>query len=147
MVRDIFGCNPLICAVKAKAMPCVEAIKNAGGAIDAATYKIGVDLCLAAARGDIDQLKCFLAAGADMNERDYSGKTALHLVSSAVIKISVVEAVAYDHKKCVEFLINCGLDPEVMNDCGITPSSEACKKERQSDTFCTNLYFIFSPWQ
>lgn len=67
-------------------MPCVKAIRAAGGAIDAATYKIGVDLCLAAAHGDLEQLKCFKAAGVDMTEKDYDGRTALHVVSLIVHK-------------------------------------------------------------
>lgn len=39
--RDLFGYNPLLCAVKAKARKCVEEIRQAGGIIDIPQFKLG----------------------------------------------------------------------------------------------------------
>lgn len=44
--RDMFGYNALVCAVKAKAMDCIKAIREAGGFIDATAQKIGKFLVL-----------------------------------------------------------------------------------------------------
>ncbi|VDM80808.1 unnamed protein product [Strongylus vulgaris] len=133
--KDLFGYNPLLCAVKAKALKCVEEIRNAGGVIDIPQFKLGVahpqivlwcrhdlvyfvapqrllalyltifklyygqklspyfwgsaqfifafsgvDLCLAAAHGDVEQLRCWEAAGSELVETDYDRRTALHVV-------------------------------------------------------------------
>lgn len=39
--RDIFGYNAILCAMKAKSIECVEAIRRAGGIIDLSEKKIG----------------------------------------------------------------------------------------------------------
>ena len=38
-------------------------------------------MCLLANKGDVDALSAWLAGGADVNEGDYDGRTALHVVS------------------------------------------------------------------
>uniref|UniRef100_A0A1I7XUA2 asparaginase n=1 Tax=Heterorhabditis bacteriophora TaxID=37862 RepID=A0A1I7XUA2_HETBA len=116
-MKDVFGYNPIVCAVKAKALPCVKAIRKAGGLIDAPQHRIGVELCLAAARGDIDLLKCYEAGGCTLKEADYDGRTALHV------------AVAHNHIEIVRYLMEAGLDPNALDEFGTTPFSEAIKKK------------------
>uniref|UniRef100_A0A158P9Q2 asparaginase n=1 Tax=Angiostrongylus cantonensis TaxID=6313 RepID=A0A158P9Q2_ANGCA len=115
-VKDLFGYNPLLCAVKAKALKCVEVIRGAGGIIDFPRYKLGVDLCLAAAHGDVDQLKCWEAAGSKLTETDYDQRTALHV------------AVSHYQLETVRYLIGEGLDPLATDDFGTTPISEAKRR-------------------
>ncbi|CAI4223613.1 unnamed protein product [Auanema sp. JU1783] len=115
--KDMFGYNPLVCAVKAKALPCVHVLRKAGASIDATTHKIGVELCLAASQGDLTLLKCYRAAGCTMKECDYDGRTALHV------------AVTHNRKDIVQYLMECGLDPRVMDEFGTTPYTEANRKK------------------
>ncbi|KAK5967342.1 Lasparaginaselike [Metaseiulus occidentalis] [Trichostrongylus colubriformis] len=119
-VKDLFGYNPLLCAVKAKALPCVIAIRDAGGIIDIPLYKLGVDLCLAAAHGDVDQLKCWDAAGSDLSTTDYDKRTALHV------------AVTHNQREVVRFLIEKGMDPNGVDEFGTTPLSEARRKNNEA---------------
>ncbi|KAK6059125.1 ankyrin repeat protein [Cooperia oncophora] len=114
--RDLFGYNPLLCAVKAKALPCVIALRDSGGIIDIPPYKLGVDLCLAAAHGDIDQLKCWYAAGSDLTETDYDKRTPLHV------------AVTHNQLEAVRYLMEKGVDPNAADEFGTTPYSEAKRK-------------------
>ncbi|PIO61892.1 ankyrin repeat protein [Teladorsagia circumcincta] len=87
--KDLFGYSPLLCAVKAKALPCVIALRDAGGIIDIPPYKLGVDLCLAAAQGDVEQLRCWGAAGSDLSEADYDKRTPLHVAILNELKIGL----------------------------------------------------------
>ncbi|CAJ0592043.1 unnamed protein product [Cylicocyclus nassatus] len=114
--KDLFSYNPLLCAVKAKARKCVEELRKAGGVIDIPQFKLGVDLCLAAAHGDVEQLRCWEAAGSGLIETDYDGRTALHV------------AVNHHQIEAVKYLMQQGLDPFVVDDFGTTPMSEAKRK-------------------
>ncbi|CAB3397830.1 unnamed protein product [Caenorhabditis bovis] len=116
-LKDMFGYNALLCAVKAKNIDCVRAIRNAGGSIDAYSQKIGVDLCLAAAQNDLELLRCYEAAGCEMLELDYDNRSALHV------------AVSQNHPEIVVYLLQRGLDPHAMDDFGITPIQEARRKK------------------
>ncbi|WKY08826.1 hypothetical protein Q1695_001756 [Nippostrongylus brasiliensis] len=115
-LKDLFGYNPLLCAVKAKALPCVQIIREAGGTVDIPKYKQGVDMCLAAAHGDIEQLKCWEAAGSDFSETDYDKRTPLHV------------AVTHNQIETVRYLMDHGGDPYAEDEFGTTPFSEAKRK-------------------
>nr|CDJ96170.1 Asparaginase glutaminase and Ankyrin domain containing protein [Haemonchus contortus] len=119
-VKDLFGYNPLLCAVKAKALPCVVALRDAGGIIDIPPYKLGVDLCLAAAHGDVEQLKCWEAAGSDLSATDYDKRTALHV------------AVTHNQPEAVRYLLEKGVDPYAVDEFGTTPFSEAKRKNYEA---------------
>ena len=54
---------------------------NLGAYISLNAVCVGMELCLLACTNDIDGLKAWLAAGADVNVADYDGRTALHVVS------------------------------------------------------------------
>lgn len=115
--KDMWGCNALLCAIRARNIVCVEAIRKAGGVIDGNPKEIGMELCLAASLGDLLILKCFAAAGTNMREEDYDGRNALHLASSN----NLPELVAY--------LLEIGLDPHEKDHNGTTSIDEAQKKD------------------
>ncbi|ETN87035.1 ankyrin repeat protein [Necator americanus] len=117
--KDLFAYNPLLCAVKAKSRKCVEEIRQAGGIIDIPQFKLGVDLCLAAAHGDIEQLQCWAAAGSELIETDYDKRTALHV------------AVSHYQVDTVRYLLEQGMDPHVVDEFGTTPLSVAKEKNFQ----------------
>ena len=59
--------------------------------------------------GNIDRVKELLAAGADINVRNYKGQTALHCASKA------------GFKRVVEFLLNHGAEVDAVDQQGLTP--------------------------
>ncbi|CAD6186563.1 unnamed protein product [Caenorhabditis auriculariae] len=115
-LKDMFGYNALVCAVKAKAYDCVVAIRNAGGSMDAYSQKIGVELCHGAAHGELELLKCYEAAGCSMQEVDYDSRTALHV------------AVKLNHEAIVSYLLERHVSPVAVDDFGMTPIMEAQRK-------------------
>ncbi|PAV85910.1 hypothetical protein WR25_09154 [Diploscapter pachys] len=130
-MKDIFGYNAILCAVKAKSIECVEAIRRAGGSVDLSEKKIGVDLCLAAAQGDFHLLQCYHAAGCSMKETDYDNRSALHV------------AVVQNRLEIVEFLLESDADPEAIDDFGRTPLHEA--QERKHDSILKLLELYMRP--
>ena len=59
--------------------------------------------------GDRDAIRLLLAQGADINEKDANGDTALHL------------AVSRDYRVVVKHLVNAGADVNAVNGAGVTP--------------------------
>ncbi|VDM30030.1 unnamed protein product [Toxocara canis] len=68
-------------AIRSKNVACIEALREAGAVPLGNPIDLGVELCLLASRGDMDGLGAWIAAGVDINEKDYGGRTALHIVS------------------------------------------------------------------
>jgi ankyrin repeat protein len=70
-------------------------------------------LIQAAEAGDAKRVEHFLDSGADINERDDLGCTALY------------EAVSSEHRHIVELLLARGADPNIPENNGTTPLMEA----------------------
>lgn len=79
---------------------------------------IGINLCLAASKGDLDLLKAWKAAGASFEERDYHGRTALHA------------AVVAGELAAVRYLCENGACPISVDNFGQSPLQEAKSMER-----------------
>uniref|UniRef100_A0A914S6J4 ANK_REP_REGION domain-containing protein n=1 Tax=Parascaris equorum TaxID=6256 RepID=A0A914S6J4_PAREQ len=67
-------------AVRRRSHACIKALKEAGAVIVCNPIELGMELCLAANKGDIQTIEAWIAAGANINETDYDGRTALHAV-------------------------------------------------------------------
>lgn len=50
---------------------------------------LGTELALAASQEDIQTLKAWKAAGVSINQADYGGRTALHVVSTDYICLTI----------------------------------------------------------
>ena len=81
---------------------------------------VGDMLCNAAARGNVTRLLSLMYAGADMNQRDISSRTALHL------------AVQHNHKSCVAFLLDQGVAVNLCDDLGLS-ALDVCRMMKRSE--------------
>ncbi|XP_071707836.1 potassium channel SKOR-like [Rutidosis leptorrhynchoides] len=69
----------------------------------------------AACNGDLSQLNSLVRAGADLNKKDYDGRSPLHLAASK------------GHEDITRFLIQNGVEVNILDNFGNTPLLEALK--------------------
>jgi glutaminase len=79
-----------------------------------------VQICWAAANGDLSEIQRLIAAGVDVKEADYDGRTALHLAASE------------GHDEIVKYLLGHGADLESRDRWGGTPLDDAKRHSRSS---------------
>ncbi|VDM93827.1 unnamed protein product, partial [Onchocerca ochengi] len=118
-LRDQWDENALVSAVKLKNKICIETLRSAGALLSVNSLRLGVELCLCASCGDMEALNCWLAAGADINQQDYNGRTALHT------------AVKSRNKQLVYYLLDRGADPYKTDHFDLTPLRHAEKLHLQ----------------
>ncbi|KAJ1168900.1 hypothetical protein NDU88_000812 [Pleurodeles waltl] len=75
--------------------------------------KIGMELCLAVHNQDHDLLRAWYLAGADLDQGDYSNRTAMHI------------AVCKNYPETVDVLLRYGATPLTKDDWGATAVDEA----------------------
>ena len=59
--------------------PVIELLKNAGARIKLTEYKTANELCTLALMGDLEGITAWHVAGANLDARNYDGRTALHI--------------------------------------------------------------------
>ena len=107
------------------AAPCVYAQSGtpAGGAAVAPertqSARDTSELLIAAARGDLAEVERLLKAGADVNAKNKSGSTPLHVAVASNPSPAVLEV-----------LLKAGADPRAINGDGKTPHAVAKRKYR-----------------
>ncbi|GMT12222.1 hypothetical protein PFISCL1PPCAC_3519, partial [Pristionchus fissidentatus] len=111
--KDQWGFTPLMCAVRSGSMECIEAIRQAGGVIDGDHEEDGMELCYAASHGDMKTLRAYAAAGCNLNDTDYDGRSALHV------------AVTHRRPDAITFLLESGAQPDLKDFFGRAPLDEA----------------------
>uniref|UniRef100_A0A1I8EFE5 ANK_REP_REGION domain-containing protein n=1 Tax=Wuchereria bancrofti TaxID=6293 RepID=A0A1I8EFE5_WUCBA len=118
-LRDQRDENALVAAVRTKNKACIETLRSAGAVLSISPFQLGVELCLCASCGDIETLNSWLAAGADINQQDYGGRTALHI------------AVESRNKQLIYYLLGQGADPDKSDYFDLTPLGHAKKLNLQ----------------
>uniref|UniRef100_A0A9J2Q7E8 asparaginase n=1 Tax=Ascaris lumbricoides TaxID=6252 RepID=A0A9J2Q7E8_ASCLU len=117
---DQWGDNPLMNAVRRRNLACIKALKEADAIIVCNPIELGMELCLAANKGDIQTIEAWIAAGVNINETDYDGRTALHV------------AVASGVEEMVELLLRNGADPQLKDQFGRDSFDEAEQTNKKS---------------
>uniref|UniRef100_A0A914I3Z7 asparaginase n=1 Tax=Globodera rostochiensis TaxID=31243 RepID=A0A914I3Z7_GLORO len=112
-IRDANDENALICAVRSRNLVAIKMVRQAGGQLVLPRPRIGVELCLSAGSGDLEALKAWHAAGANLSTTDYDGRTALHVAAARGL-----DEMCY-------WLCENGADPLVRDRLGRTPAEDA----------------------
>eukprot|EP00752_Nemacystus_decipiens_P007980 g7129.t1 len=132
-VCDETRATPLLSAVKAaessaakpllpaKALKAAEALLVAGADIRKRDLSGRSALDWAATNANADMLKLLLRHGAEANDCDLLGRTALH-------RVAVSDASIADTEDAIKALINGGADTEFPNEQGCTPLSDATRR-------------------
>ena len=113
--EDIQGCTPLEKCIGAYyregSLDCARLLVAAGARVEPVDEEVAAPLvCAATSRGCEAHLRLLVAAGADVNRRDFLGRTALH------------HAVEANNAEAVRILLAAGADPAVRDsDAGETP--------------------------
>ncbi|XP_025104176.1 L-asparaginase-like isoform X2 [Pomacea canaliculata] len=114
-VRDYRGDSPLIDAIHAKNLDIIYLLVQTGAVIPWSKSAIALHLCSAAALNDLNTIKAWHAAGADLNSFDYDYRTALHV------------AVTSNRKDVAEFLMKNGAHCNLQDVFGLTALTIAQK--------------------
>ncbi|XP_045865796.1 60 kDa lysophospholipase isoform X2 [Meles meles] len=88
--RDEDGLSPLLLAVKGRHRGVIELLRAAGACLSPQELEdVGTELCRLAARADLEGLRSWWQAGADLSSPGYDGRSAL-LVAEAAGNLEVV---------------------------------------------------------
>eukprot|EP00035_Acanthoeca_spectabilis_P006379 m.123775 g.123775 ORF g.123775 m.123775 type:complete len:256 (+) comp13477_c0_seq2:1444-2211(+) len=111
---DRFGYSVLHDAVIKGYSEVYHELIAAGAELKMSSTELGITLCTAAAKGDIESLKRWLDVGADINSADYDNRTALHI------------ACVTGQADLIDFLLRQpGIDSGAVDIFGKTPLLEA----------------------
>jgi lysophospholipase len=112
-VRDRYGDSPLDDAVMFNRVDIVRMLRDTGAHLTMAPMKLAGALCNTVVTEDAAALESWYQAGADFNQGDYNGRTALHV------------AAANGRMMHVKFLLAHGADPLLEDLDGRTSITEA----------------------
>lgn len=79
--RDKYDKTPLIEAISTDRHEIIKLLRNCGAHLTGSARIIGEELCTATSRGSLQRIKSYFLAGADLNQPDPCGRTALHIAS------------------------------------------------------------------
>ncbi|XP_063987871.1 L-asparaginase 1 isoform X2 [Diachasmimorpha longicaudata] len=108
-MKDLMNRTPLTEAIENHYDEIIKLLVQCGAHLHEDPLRIGEKLCSAGANGDVKTLLSLECAGANLNQANASGLTALQ------------QAVIHDKPKALKFLLDHHVDSNVLNKRGLTP--------------------------
>lgn len=91
----------------------IRVLLQCGAHLHGDAVLIGEKMCMAATIGNTKRLQSYLLAGADLSQKNFSGRTPLHF------------AALHDRTEAIEFLLDHGADPRCVDKLGETAADLA----------------------
>ncbi|KAL1242884.1 L-asparaginase [Trichinella spiralis] len=104
--KDRNHSTPLMEAVRNGHMEIIDLLRKTGAHLSLNPLQVSIYLSMSAVANDVEQLKAWKAAGADLNCRDYDGRSVLHVACSL------------GRDEVVEFLLKNNADPFAVDSNG-----------------------------
>ncbi|EFN66941.1 L-asparaginase [Camponotus floridanus] len=112
-IKDRFDRTPLTDAIEYDRHEIIKLLLQCGAHFHGNALLIGERMCAAASVGNTKRLQSYLLAGADLSQKDVSGRTPLHF------------AALHNHPETIEFLLENGADPHCLDILGQTAAELA----------------------
>lgn len=114
-IRDRHDRTALMEAIHGDYHDIIKTLIKCGAHMTGSARAVGENLCAAAARGLVKRLQSYRLAGANLNQSDFSGRTALHV------------ACLHGHKDVVEYLFSNSIERCLKDYLNLTPYDYAEK--------------------
>ncbi|XP_025073907.1 L-asparaginase isoform X2 [Pogonomyrmex barbatus] len=112
-IKDRFDRTPLTDAIEYDRHEIIRVLLQCGAHLHGEAMMIGEKMCAAATIGNTKRLQSYLLAGADLSQKNISGRTPLHF------------AALHDHVETTKFLMDHGADPRCVDMLGKTAADLA----------------------
>uniref|UniRef100_A0A1B6CQ42 Uncharacterized protein n=3 Tax=Clastoptera arizonana TaxID=38151 RepID=A0A1B6CQ42_9HEMI len=114
-MKDRYEQTPFLDAIKNDHLEIIKLLKRCGAHLTLSPIQIGAHLCSAANYGNLKRLQSFQAAGANLNQPDVSGRTAIHL------------AALHNYEDIVLYLLRANVSTSIKDLLGFTAYDMAVK--------------------
>ncbi|XP_031831268.1 L-asparaginase isoform X2 [Nomia melanderi] len=108
-IKDRFGRTPLIDAVEYDHHDVIKLLLQSGAHLDGSAHLIGQKMCAAASIGNTKRLSSYHYANANLNQKEFSGRTPLHF------------AALHNKVQTIKFLLDHGVKTDCKDKLGQTP--------------------------
>ncbi|XP_012522574.2 L-asparaginase 1 [Monomorium pharaonis] len=102
-IKDRFDRTPLTDAIEYDRHEIIRVLLQCGAHLHGDAVLIGERMCSAATAGNTKRLQSYLLAGADLSQKNLSGRTPLHF------------AALHNRTEAIEFLLDHGVDPRCVD--------------------------------
>lgn len=134
-IRDRHDRTALMEAIAIDNHDIIKTLVKCGAHMTGSARALGENLCAAAARGQVKRLNSYRLAGANLSQKDLSGRTALHL------------ACLHGHAEVIEYLLKNGVEKSAIDQLNLTPYDYAVRGGHQEalDLLKTNGIIFSKP--
>ncbi|XP_018300054.1 L-asparaginase 1 [Mycetomoellerius zeteki] len=112
-IKDRFNRTPLTDAIEFDHHEIIRILLQCGAHLHGDAVLISENMCAAATAGNTKRLQSYLLAGADLSQKNFSGRTPLHF------------AALHNRTEAIEFLLDHGADPHCVDMLGQTAADLA----------------------
>lgn len=108
-IRDRHERTALMEAIAGDHHDIIKTLIKCGAHMTGSARALGENLCAAASRGSVKRIQSYRLAGANLNQCDFCGRTALHV------------ACLHGHREIVEYLLNSSVEKNPKDHLNLTP--------------------------